>query len=94
MIGISRKKRSPDPHLQRKVGLFFAGAAVALVGIALESRIVVGVATLILLAGFALRFLPRGGEGQGEEDDAQGEQDEEADGSVSPLHGDAPGGPP
>lgn len=84
MIGVSRKKRGPDPHLELKVGIFFAGAAVALVGIALDSRVVVGLATLILLAGFALRFLPAGGEKEAEDDESSG----------SSSHGDAPSDSP
>lgn len=79
IIGIDRRQRGPDPHLDWKVRIFLAGAAVALVGIALESGIVVGVATGILLVGFGLRFIDRSG------DDGDDELEEE------PHAGDGPG---
>ncbi len=83
MIGASRRKRGPDPHLQWKVGLFFAGAAVALVGFALDSRVVVGAATLILVAGFGLRFLPAG-DREGEDEDEEGSQGRGSHGNAPP----------
>ena len=58
MIFSSRRKRDPDENLSLKVGVFFAGAALALVGIGIDSSILVGLATVILVAGLLLRFLP------------------------------------
>jgi hypothetical protein len=66
VIFAHRGRRGPDPHLPKKVQLFFAAAAVALVGIALDSFWLVGLAILFLLAGLALRFLPGGGPAGGD----------------------------
>jgi len=57
MIFAHRGKRGPDPHLATKVQLFFVASAVALVGIALESSWLVGVAILLLLVGMVFRLL-------------------------------------
>jgi len=58
VIGLDRKRRGKDPHLEWKVRLFFVGGALALLGIALNSSAVVGGALVVLLAGMGLRFLP------------------------------------
>ena len=65
MIFSSRRKRGPDENLSLKVQVFFVGAALALVGIGLDSSILVGVAIVILVAGVLLRFLPGAVEGGG-----------------------------
>jgi hypothetical protein len=57
VIFARRDKRGPDPHLATKVQLFFVAAAVALVGIALESSWLVRIAILLLLVGVVLRLL-------------------------------------
>lgn len=55
---LRRTRQDPDPHVHRKVHLFFFGAALAFVGIALDVAWVVGVGIAVLMVGFALRFLP------------------------------------
>jgi len=72
MIFSSRKRGGPDSHLDWKVRLFFAGAALALAGIGLESSLLVGVAIAVLLGGVVLRFLPAGDGGR-EEDESTGQ---------------------
>jgi len=57
VILASRRRRGPDPFLGRKVQIFLAGAALALVGIGVDSSLLVGLAILILLVGVGLRFL-------------------------------------
>lgn len=59
MIFLSRRRRGPGRFLDLKVQLFFAGAAVLLLGMALERDALVGFAVVILAAGFALRFFER-----------------------------------
>ena len=54
-----RRGVSDDGWLQVKLWLFSIGALLALVGMFLENDWVIGGAGLVLLAGFALRFLPR-----------------------------------
>jgi hypothetical protein len=58
MFFSSRRKRSPDPHLDWKVRLFGLGALLALIGIALESSVFISAAVAVLLSGVLLRFLP------------------------------------
>jgi hypothetical protein len=67
MIFSSRKKEGPDPHFLWKVRLFFAGAVTALLGIGLDSSVLVGLGTVVLLLGAGLRFFP-GGEDEGGRD--------------------------
>jgi len=57
MIGLNRGRRGGDPYLDWKDRFFFAGAALALVGIARESKLLVGLALVVLVAGMVLRFL-------------------------------------
>jgi hypothetical protein len=75
MFFSSRRKRGPDQFLNWKVRLFFAGAALALIGIAMDSSAIVGAATLVLLGGIVLRLWPGGqeevGEDGGEEESAE-----------------------
>jgi len=59
----SRHRKNHDAYLEWKVRLFFAGALVALAGMALASSWLVGAGILILLSGAALRFLPGRGAG-------------------------------
>lgn len=54
----SRRRQGTDHYLDWKVRLFFLGAALALVGIGLDSSLLVGLAIAVLFAGFALRLLP------------------------------------
>ena len=77
MIFSSRKNRAPDSFLDWKVRLFFVGAIVALVGIGLDSSLIVGVAILILLAGASLRFLPREEQGANEDEGDKGAHGDE-----------------
>ena len=56
MIFSSRKKGGPDPYLDWKVRLFFLGAALVLMGIGLESSLLVGLAIAVLLVGVVLRL--------------------------------------
>lgn len=69
MIFLNRSRAGTDNHLEWKVRLFLLGAALAMVGIGLESTVLVVLAILVLVAGAALRFLPGGdaAEGAGEE---------------------------
>ena len=57
MIFARRGGEGPDPFLGKKVQIFMAGAALALVGIGVDSSLLVGLAILILLAGVVLRLL-------------------------------------
>lgn len=58
MIFLNRGRADSDKHLEWKVRLFLVGAALAMVGIGFESAVLVTLATLVLLGGVALRFLP------------------------------------
>jgi len=95
MIFSSRRKRGPDDNLSLKIRVFFVGALLALVGIGLDSSVLVGLAIVILVAGILFRFLPGvdGEGGGGEEEPAdepqRGTSHEDLD-HVSPH----PGGPP
>jgi hypothetical protein len=79
VIFARRGKRGPDPHLPKKVQLFFLAAALALVGMALESSLLVGLAILALAVGLALRFLPgsRGESGKQEMEGGESHADED-----------------
>ncbi len=63
MFFASRKRRGHDFHLDWKVRLFFLGAFLAIIGIGMESDILILAAIAILLVGALLRFLP-GGRGE------------------------------
>ena len=58
MIFASRRDRGADPFLRIKVQAFFAAAALALIGIGVDSSLLVGLAIVILLVGILLRFFP------------------------------------
>ena len=74
MIFLNRGRKGPDPYLEWRVRLLFAGGGVALVGIALESRIVVGVAIAILTVGMGLRFVGGRENGAGLDEDPEREE--------------------
>ena len=74
MIFARRGRRGPDPHLPKKIQLFFAAAALAVAGMALDSSWLIGLAILALFAGLALRFLPGPGKAGGEEHSKGGER--------------------
>lgn len=76
MIFARRDKAGPDPLLHRKVQLFFGGALLALVGIAMDSSLLVGLAIFILVVGALLRFLP--GWGGVDETESPGEEEPDA----------------
>lgn len=57
-----------DGHLPTKIALFTVGALIALVGMALRNDWVIGLAGIVLAAGFLLRFIPGGDDGS----DAEG----------------------
>ncbi len=54
-----RRGTSHGPWLQARIWSFTAGALVALVGMVLQNDWIIGLAALILAAGFALRFIDR-----------------------------------
>jgi hypothetical protein len=56
LLGPSRERRGPDPHLDIKIFLFMAGAALAGAGMALERPILVWLAFIPLAAVALLRF--------------------------------------
>ena len=56
MIFLDRDRKGEDPQLDWKIRLFLMGAGLAVVGIGLNSRLIVGVAMAVLLVGFLLRF--------------------------------------
>ncbi len=72
------RSRRAGRYLEWKVRIFAAGAILALGGMYLNQRWLVGVAILVLAAGMALRFLPAGGEPE-EESEEESEADEVED---------------
>ena len=83
MVFMDRSRKAEDyPWLPWKVRIFLVGAVVAVAGMAMESRVLVGISIGILAFGFALRFLP-GGTGvvhEAEDEwDAEEEWDDEED---------------
>ncbi len=78
MFRLDRDRRAGD-HLTWKVRIFTVGAVLAMAGIYFEERWMTGAAIGVLLAGFGLRFLPGGREGEG-----SGEGGEEAEGDSDP----------
>jgi hypothetical protein len=70
MAFFHRPSARPDTRLlEWKVGLFASGAVLALAGMYLDLRWMVGLAIGVLVAGFALRFTPRPNEDALEEED-------------------------
>ena len=57
MIFTRRTQGGPDPFLEGKVMIFLLGATLAMVGIARDSSLLVGLAIIVLLSGVTLRFL-------------------------------------
>lgn len=51
-----------DEWLSARIALFTAGALLAVVGMVLRNDWVIGAAGLVLAAGIAVRFIPRGDE--------------------------------
>jgi len=75
MVFMERNRRADDyPWLQWKVRLFAIGAGLALGGVILEWGWLIPAAIIVLVAGFALRFLP-GGTGVREEDPEEEEEE-------------------
>lgn len=70
LVFMDRGRRADRyPWFEWKVRLFVIGAVLAVVGMATEIQWLVGVAIVILLGGFLVRFLPGGrGEVAGESD--------------------------
>jgi len=54
---VSRERRGPDPHLNIKIAIFSVGAALALVGMALENRWFIYSAIGVLAIGVLLRLI-------------------------------------
>ena len=65
---MDRSKRA-GRYLEWKVRIFVAAATLALGGMYLGERWLVGVAIVVLAGGMALRFLPAGEESEGESED-------------------------
>ncbi|TVR57062.1 MAG: hypothetical protein EA421_01810 [Gemmatimonadales bacterium] len=75
MVFMERNRRADDyPWLQWKVRLFAIGAGLALGGVILDWGWLIPAAIIVLVAGFALRFLP-GGTGVREEDPEEEEEE-------------------
>ena len=73
MIFMDRRSRGPDPWLEWKVRVFFLGAVLALVGMAMGNRLVTGLAIGVLLVGVILRFLGGGRAVEPEEEEGSDE---------------------
>jgi hypothetical protein len=69
------RSRRAGHYLEWKVRFFTVGATLAIGGMLLDKRWVVGVAIVILAAGMLLRFLPTGEE----PDDGSSAEEEEGD---------------
>lgn len=101
LLLVDRNRRAEAyPWLPWKVRLFLLGAGLAVVGMALESRPLVGIAIGVLVLGFAARFLP-GGRGTEPGDDAgearaggEGGAGEAEDGRRASGSGEDAGPPP
>jgi hypothetical protein len=91
VIFARRGNRGPDPFLERKVQVFLAGGALALIGIGVDSSLLVGLAILVLLAGVVFRFLAGREAASGEEGTDEGEDSglEDGDGDL-PQHSEKP----
>ena len=68
-IFMARAKRA-GRFLEWKIAVFAVGATLAMGGMYLDRRWLVGVAIVVLVGGMALRFLPGGEEPEPEEDEA------------------------
>ncbi|HEX2080085.1 MAG TPA: hypothetical protein VHG08_20460 [Longimicrobium sp.] len=54
-----RRREQPDPFLDWKVGIFFAGAALLMAGIVLQLNVLALVAAVVLAAGLVLTAVDR-----------------------------------
>jgi hypothetical protein len=79
VIFASRGPRGDDGHLEWKVQLFFVGAALGLVGMALDSSFMVGLAIVALVGGVVLRFFQGPPRDSCQEDSEEGLANEEGD---------------
>ena len=89
MIFLDRSRRGKDPYLKLKMALFWMGAALALLGIGLESPLLVNVAIAVLLGGFLLRFLSSSS-ASSDDDERADEHDDEDDDELHDEVGDEP----
>lgn len=65
---LDRRRRAGE-YLEWKVRIFAVAAVLGLAGIAVDNRWMTGAAIVVLMGGFALRFLPdRSGSVEGEEE--------------------------
>lgn len=71
-ILIDRGRRSDD-HLGVRMALFTLGAALALAGMTTGRRLLVWVATVVLLIAFALRFRTSNFDGEDEPEETTGD---------------------
>ena len=88
MIFASRRARGADPFLHIKVQAFFAAAALALIGIGVDSSLLVGLAIVILLVGMLIRFFPT--KEQADPDESPGEGDAADHGPPPPREPEGP----
>ncbi len=73
MIFLDRRRAGEDPHLLGRIWIFGAGAVLALLGIGLESSLLVILAIMVLLAGFTFRlFLSRPADHDPEKEEEEG----------------------
>lgn len=75
---VDRRPRD-DRFLEWKVRLFTLAAVLALLGIYLDERWVIGAAIVVLGLALGLRFLPGGGVAEDEEEDAVWPEGDAAD---------------
>ncbi len=54
---ISSRRERPDPHLEKRVYIFWTGAILGLAGIFMDVGWLVGVAIAVLAVGMVLRFV-------------------------------------
>ncbi len=73
-IFMDRSKRA-GRHLEWKIAVFAVGATLAMGGIYLDQRWLVGIAIVVLVGGMAMRFLPGGEEPEDEEERTDAEDD-------------------
>jgi len=75
-IFMDRSRRADHyPWLEWKVRFFVIGAALAVGGMVLEEGWIIGLAIVVLVAGFMIRFLP-GGQGVRVEDEWPASEEE------------------
>ena len=94
MIFLDRSRRGKDPYLKLKMALFWMGAALALLGIGLESSLLVNVAIAVLLGGFLLRFLPSSSSSSDDDEHADEDDEDDEDDEVGDEHHDEVGDEP